>query len=137
LDGKKNFPVFVAVIDDEPDLVNLFRDALRQIPGIEAFAFSDPLLALTHFRINHERYGCVISDYRMPSMVGTKLLTEMKGINPEVTRILISAFDVNDEIFKECDCVDKFLQKPITMSQLIEQVQPFVSEQLKAKKKVE
>jgi|GEM_PF-3677553 hypothetical protein len=32
--SKKNSPVFIAVVDDEPDLAYLFRDALDQIPGI-------------------------------------------------------------------------------------------------------
>ena len=75
MDRQKNFPVFVAVVDDEPDLAYLFRDALSEIPQTRVFAFSDPLLALEHVRANSENYGCVISDYRMPSITGVELLT--------------------------------------------------------------
>ena len=49
LDKNSQSPVYVAVIDDEIDLVHLFKDALSQIDGIEVFAFSDPNLALEHF----------------------------------------------------------------------------------------
>jgi response regulator RpfG family c-di-GMP phosphodiesterase len=126
LDRQKNFPVFVAVVDDELDLAYLFRDALNQIPGVAAFAFSDPLLAFAHFSANRERYGCIISDYRMPSMVGTELLSKVKEINPKITRILISAFEFEDEVFKNIDCVDMFLQKPIMIKDLVEQVQNLV-----------
>jgi hypothetical protein len=50
LDKNGQSPVYVAVIDDEIDLVHLFKDALSQIDGIEVFAFSDPNLALEHFQ---------------------------------------------------------------------------------------
>lgn len=52
MDRQNNFPVFIAIVDDEPDLAYLFRDALSQIPGTRVFAFSDPLLALEHIRTN-------------------------------------------------------------------------------------
>jgi DNA-binding NtrC family response regulator len=123
LDKKKNFPVFVAVVDDEPDLANLFRDALNQIPYVNAFGFSDPNLALEHFRLNHRNYKCIISDYRMPSINGLELLGEVRAINSDVTRILISAFEIQDKLFEDCQCVDKFLQKPIKIVDMIEVVQ--------------
>jgi two-component system, cell cycle response regulator CpdR len=134
LDPQKNFPVFVAIVDDELDLAYLFKDALSQIPGVRAFAFSDPLIALEHFRTNQGKYGCVISDYRMPSMNGIQFLAKVKEINPEVARVLISAFEIEDEIFKDVNCVDKFLQKPITMKDLIDQVQMYVEAPVKIKK---
>ena len=115
--------MFIAIVDDEPDLACLFKDALNQISGIVAFAFTDPSLALAHFRTNRGRYACVISDYRMPSMTGIQLLTKVKEIESEVTRILISAFDFEDEDFKKADSVDKFLQKPIMIRDLVEQIQ--------------
>ena len=119
MDRQNNFPVFVAIVDDEPDLASLFKDALDQIPEIVAFAFTNPSLALEHFRANRERYGCVISDYRMPRITGVQLLTKVKEIKPEVTTILISAFDMENEDFNS---VDKFLQKPIMINDLLEQI---------------
>lgn len=125
--------MFVSVVDDELDLALLFRDALSQIPGIDVFAFSDPLFALEHYRVNHERYGCVISDYRMPSMNGIELLTKIKEINPEVTGMLISAFQIDDDTFKNCECFDAFLQKPVSMKDLIRQVRRHLGNRLKIK----
>lgn len=60
--------VFLSVVDDEEDLAYLFKDALSQIHGVNALAFSDPFVALEHFRLNHRAYRLVISDYRMPGM---------------------------------------------------------------------
>ena len=69
---------FVSVVDDEADLVYLFRDALLTIEGVDVFAFTDPILALEHFQINHRNYRCVITDFRMPSMNGVDFLTKLK-----------------------------------------------------------
>ncbi len=61
LEGDNQFPVFVAVVDDEIDLAYLFKDALSQIEGVMVFSFSDPSLALEHFQSNHQNYSVVIT----------------------------------------------------------------------------
>ena len=127
LDAETQQPVFIAVVDDERDLSYLFKDALSQIDGVMVFNFSDPSLAFEHFQSNHQNYRVVITDYRMPEMTGIELLEKMKAINPAVIRILMSAFEVNDQLFQECDCVDKFLQKPISMIKLIEEVETLIN----------
>jgi response regulator RpfG family c-di-GMP phosphodiesterase len=59
----------------------------------------------------------------MPSINGIELLNKMKEIDGGVSRILISAFEIQDEIFKSAKCIDKFLQKPVRIADLIVQVQ--------------
>lgn len=119
---------FISVVDDEADIAYLFRDALRTIKGIDVVAFTDPVLALEHFQINHRNYKCVITDFRMPLMNGAEFLDKVKAVNPEVKRILISAFEINDDLFNDCHSIDKFLAKPIPMSELIEEVQKHVND---------
>ena len=119
--------MFIAVVDDEADLAYLFKEALNQIDGIEIFAFTDPLLALEHFKANHQNYRVVISDYRMPTMTGMELLSKIKDVNPATTRIMMSAFEIEDELFNECNCVDKFLQKPVLMVDLINEVRTLIA----------
>jgi len=119
--------MFIAIIDDEPDLAYLFKEALSQIDGVQVFAFTDPLLALEHFQANYQNYGVIISDYRMPTMTGMELLSKIKDVNPAVTRIMMSAFEIQDGLFQEYNCVDKFLQKPILMTDLINEVRMIVN----------
>jgi len=35
----------------------------------------------------------------------------------------VCAFEIQDETFKSAHCIDKFLQKPVKIADLIEQVQ--------------
>ena len=117
---------FISVLDDEADIAYLFRDALRIIKRV-VFAFTDLMLALEHFQINHRNYKCVITDFRMPSMNGAQFLDKVKDVNPKVKRILTSAFEFQDDLFKGCHCIDKFLPKPVTMSELIQEDQKQVN----------
>lgn len=118
---------FVSVIDDEEDLVYLFKQALNQIKDIDVFGFTDPELALEHFMKNHERYQAVISDYRMPTITGLELLRKIGSVNPAVKKILMSAYEIEDDLFRDCNCVDQFLQKPIPMADLINEVETHVT----------
>ena len=65
--------------------------------------------------MNHENYQAVITDYRMPQMDGLDLLSKIRGVNPTVKRILISAFEIDDELFRGCNCVDRFLHEVETL----------------------
>lgn len=58
----------------------------------------------------------------MPALTGMEVLSKIKDVSPAAARIMISAFEVTDEIFEECNCVDKFLQKPVLMTHLINEV---------------
>jgi DNA-binding NtrC family response regulator len=118
-----NLNQFISVTDDEADLAYLFEEALGTIEGVDVFAFTDPILALEHFKINYRNYKCVISDFRMPSMTGVQYLDQVKQISPYVKRILVSAFDRHDDLFEDCQCIDAFLSKPVKMADLIKEVQ--------------
>lgn len=111
----------IAIVDDEEDIVNLFRDTLGSINGITIFSFTDPVMALEHFIINKEKYALVISDLKMPGLVGTELIKKLKNKNPFVRTILMTAFAVDDDIFKEYarkELINGFLQKPIRLNDL-------------------
>ena len=57
----------IVIIDDEPDLVNLFREALES-DGFKVCSFTDPIQANNHIQKNPDYYGLILSDYRMPVM---------------------------------------------------------------------
>jgi DNA-binding NtrC family response regulator len=113
----------MSVVDDEQDIMSLFSDALSEIEDASVFGFIDSTLALEHFKLHQSDYSLIISDYRMPTMDGIELLKKVKAVNPSVKTILISAFDIDDKLYEDCKCVDKILQKPITIPELISEVE--------------
>jgi DNA-binding NtrC family response regulator len=88
----------VSVVEDELDITNLFRDALRKtIYGVSVVSFNDSVLGLKHFKNNKKNYRLVIADWRMPKLNGLELLKKIKKLNPNVRTILISAYEVENE----------------------------------------
>lgn len=69
----------VAIIDDELEIVNLFRDALSKISGVSAFTFTDPMAAFEPFTLNKNAYALIISDLRMPGIDGVDLVHRKKS----------------------------------------------------------
>lgn len=110
----------VAVIDDDVDITVIFRDSLKSI-GITVFTFTDPLMALEHFKVNKQNYHLIISDLRMPGLDGLELLKKIKESNPLVRTLLMTAFEIDDKVFEEYmkkKIVDGFIQKPVKLSVL-------------------
>jgi DNA-binding NtrC family response regulator len=118
---------FLSIVDDEPDIMSLFKEALSHMGDTEVFGFIDSTLALEHFTLNQLDYCLILSDYRMPIMDGMELLKKVKAINPSVKTVLVSAYAANDEVFEQCNCVDAFLQKPISIPDLIDAVEIQIS----------
>lgn len=114
-----------SIVDDELDVANLFYDALSTIKKIRVFKFTDPIMAFEHFKINRKDYILVLSDLRMPGIDGIELLKRIKELNPLVRTVLMTAFEIDDELFQhyaEKQIINDFLQKPIMLKDLVKEV---------------
>ena len=111
----------ILVLDDDFEITTLIKIALQR-HGYNVFGFTDPFLALEHFKINHSNYSLVISDLRMPSMSGFQFIQNIKLIRPKINVLLMSAFDVigDSEFFTQSSEyeIDGFLQKPISIKKM-------------------
>jgi len=116
----------IAVVDDETDLAFMFRDALGQIPKFNVYAFTDPIMALEHFKMNINNYVILLSDLRMPGLNGLELIRRVKSLKPSTRTLLMTAFDVDrDNIFQKYladNTINRFIQKPITLKDLCSEV---------------
>ena len=115
----------ICIVDDDPDIILLFHDALKSISGITIFTFTDPILALEHFQINEYAYVLVISDFKMPGLNGMEFLKKIKEYNRFVRTILMTAFQIEDKVFREYTkkkIINAFLQKPIGIHDFLKEV---------------
>ena len=115
----------VVIVDDDLEITILFREALKHIEGISLFTFTDPILALEHFQVNEYAYVLVISDFKMPGLNGLEFLRRVKELNRFVRTILMTAFEIEDKMFREytkSKIINSFLQKPIRIHDLLKEV---------------
>jgi DNA-binding NtrC family response regulator len=112
----------ILVVDDELDIVIIFRQALSK-QGYSVFGFTDPALALEHFRLNSKNYRLVIADVRMPNMSGFELAASIKAINPDAKILLMSAFEIGDLEFSMSPAkISDFIRKPIDVGTLVQKI---------------
>jgi DNA-binding NarL/FixJ family response regulator len=94
--GRKK-QVSILIVDDEPELRNLISVFLADMEGYTIYTSSDPLETLnTILPRNH--IDLILSDINMPNMLGFELLNKVRELYPDITRVLITAGDV-DEYF--------------------------------------
>jgi DNA-binding NtrC family response regulator len=112
----------VSIVDDDPGITMFFHEALRTIPGITIFTFTDPILALEHFQVKGYAYVLAISDFKMPGLNGLEFLRKIKDSNRFVRTILMTAFTIDDNLFQEYTknkIINGFLHKPIGLNDLV------------------
>ena len=121
----------VMVLDDDFDLATLVKQILQKDGFNNVFSFTDPLLALEHFRINHKDYSLIISDIRMPIMNGFQFVSEARKINPKIKILLMTAFEINDKEFAQVlpkPKIDGLIRKPATSKQILSIVSSVIND---------
>ena len=88
--------VLILVVDDEPDVTDLFRQQFRRElrAGRFAMAFAhsaEEALACVHAS-NGASLILMFSDINMPGMTGLELLPLVRAARPEVPVIMITAY---------------------------------------------
>ena len=78
----------ILIVDDEPFVLSALKETLER-EHYHVVAVSSPIKALA---ILAERdFAVIISDQRMPEMMGLDFLIESKRLRPNTSRILITA----------------------------------------------
>jgi response regulator RpfG family c-di-GMP phosphodiesterase len=78
----------VLIVDDEAVVLTALSKTL-QLEGYEVFAVEDPLEAI-HL-VQTTPFSVILSDQQMPALSGLEFLAQVKEVQPNATRILITA----------------------------------------------
>ena len=91
-----NLPT-IAVIDDEPGNVAALEALLKN--EYRVVGFTNPMQALEY--LAHEKVDAILTDQRMPGLLGTDLLIKLKGRNAHypISVIVTGYTDVNDLVY--------------------------------------
>lgn len=113
----------VILVDDDPCILDGLSKIIRwEDYGCSVTAlFSDAAAAINYCKNN--AVSIVVSDIKMPGMLGTELAGELKKMNPDMITILLSAYEsfdyardaVNNRVFR-------YLVKPVNVDELTETI---------------
>ena len=119
--------VLVLVVDDEPDVEELFRQQFRRDLRAQRFAMdfaNSAAAALACIAAPIEQsLILILSDINMPGMTGLEMLPKIREIRPEVPVIMITAYGDPDTRRKAIEGgATGLLTKPIDFSLLRQEI---------------
>jgi DNA-binding response OmpR family regulator len=119
----------ILVVDDEPDNTSIFSMGLED-GGFEVDAFTDPLFALSNYKLSHKKYDLLILDIKMPDMNGFELFEEIRKIDNNVKTCFLTAFGegYTEEFGRRFSSSINvsFIRKPIRVDDLVKKVNEMV-----------
>ena len=117
----------ILVVDDEPDIENMFRQHfrrdLRSGRFIMEFALSGPAALERAKAIADPSLILILSDINMPGMSGLEMLPKMRAERPNVPVIMITAY--GDEQTKRhaiAQGATRLLTKPLDFAVLRQEI---------------
>lgn len=125
--------VLVLVVDDEPDVADLFRQQFRRELRSGRFAMEFAYSAAEALsRIGEQRDHSlilVLSDINMPGMTGLEMLPRARELRPDVPVIMISAYGDEDTRRKAIESgARELLAKPVDFGALRQKIEARLAE---------
>ena len=112
----------VLLIDDDKDILTVLKRSL-ELKGVNTYGFTNPVLAVEHFKNNAASYDIVVTDIRIPQMNGFEVARAVKEIRPDIKLAFITAFEINKSQFEKVlpsTNVDAFITKPVKSDTFVE-----------------
>jgi CheY-like chemotaxis protein len=115
--------VSILVVDDEPDVAELFRQRFRRETRQGTYvlhyaASGDEALERLSGEIEPELLA-VLSDINMPGMDGLQLLTEIKQRHPDLPVMMVTAYGDDDRRRRAAEHgAAEFITKPVDFDHL-------------------
>lgn len=117
----------ILYVDDDPDLLRLFRLSLGTDFDIDGASSGEQALAQLK---DHPDYAVVVSDMRMPNMNGAELLGQVRQMQPDTIRVLLTGDADLDSAMRAVNegYVYRYLTKPCPRDQMLEMLHHAVQE---------
>jgi CheY-like chemotaxis protein len=119
----------IMLVEDEEDLVMLFKMILESDAGLKVDSFTDPFSALNSFKPG--LHDLIIIDIVLPKMNGFELYYKIRKLDDKVKICFLTAGEmyyeeIRKEAFPELD-TKCFIKKPITNEELIRRIKEILN----------
>jgi len=120
-------PFSLLLVDDEPEIVESLRRALRD-DGYELITTTSPVEAVAI--LEKRAVDVLISDLRMPEMSGLELVSHVKRNHPHVVRVLLTGHATLGSALQAINegAVGRYLTKPWDNDELRRDIQDVVQQ---------
>ena len=113
------------VVDDDVHQLKLLDRVFGTMDGYEVYVFDSAEKALVGAK--KRQYDVVISDVRMPEIDGVTFLSKMKRLQPQASRIMMSAHCDRQSLYGAINVAhaERFLEKPCSihaLTQVVEEI---------------
>jgi response regulator RpfG family c-di-GMP phosphodiesterase len=121
-DPSRPAPHRILIVDDEEIVLIALRETMVRA-GYHVSTANDPLLALE--MLQTQQFAAIISDQQMPSMLGLDFLSKAKQMQPDASRMLITAVLSLDTVIEAINRgeIYRFIIKPWLLEELLVTVQ--------------
>jgi DNA-binding response OmpR family regulator len=114
----------IMLVDDEDDIVMLFKLVLESDARLKVDSFTDPFAALNNFRSGV--YDLILVDIALPKMDGFELYHKVRKLDTKVKVCFLTAGEmyyeeIRKEAFPELEA-NCFIRKPIANEDLMKSV---------------
>ncbi len=115
----------ILIVDDEEIVLVALRDTLRRL-GYRVTTTPDAVQGLSC--LQEHRFSVVITDHQMPRLTGLEFLAQVRAIQPDATRVLITAVLNLTTVLEAINRAEvfRFLIKPWTRGDLLNTIRAAV-----------
>lgn len=109
----------ILLVDDEPENLRALERTLRN--DFQTIASASPEEALEQLKIEGPNIAVVVSDQRMPSMMGTEFLARVSELYPLATRMILTGYTDTREMLDAINRAEiyRYITKPWNNEELI------------------
>ena len=117
----------ILVVDDDPSIRKTISIILAQAGyAVDTAANGEEAIAKSDLNF----YNLALIDYRLPDMVGTKLLTLLRDTLPRMMKVIVTGFPMLDNALDAINRgVDGYLTKPVHTEQLLKTIAQLLGKQ--------
>jgi CheY-like chemotaxis protein len=119
----------ILVVDDNPDLLFLVAESLRELGNFSVLTARDGVEGLQRYYEVHP--ACVIIDVKMPGLDGYQLVRALRG-DPETSAtpliILSALIQEHEQLAGMLAGADRYLVKPVAPADLVAVIEQVLAE---------